>query len=84
MDSTTSSALAIGSMVVSIGGAILMAINHKRIRSNCCGKEVVASLDVENTTPPDGGLKISIPVVNARDHQHPVADGCPKPTNEHV
>lgn len=84
MDSTTSSALAIGSMVVSIGGAILMAVNHKRIRSNCCGKEVVASLDVENTTPPEGGLKISIPVVNARDDKHPVADSDKKHTDEHV
>lgn len=84
MDSNTSSALAIGSMVVSIGGAVLLAINHKRVRSNCCGKEVIASLDVENTTPPDGGLKISIPVVNASDNQHPVADSSKKHTDEHV
>lgn len=65
MDSTTSSALAIGSIVISVGGSILAYINHKRIRSNCCGKEVVASLDVENTTPPESEkkeeLKISVP-----------------------
>jgi len=65
MDSTTSSALAIGSIVISIGGSILAYINHKRIRSNCCGKEVVASLDVENTTPPEPEkkeeLKITLP-----------------------
>jgi len=65
MDSTTSSALAIGSIVISIGGSILAIINHKRIRSNCCGKEVVASLDVENTTPPESEkkeeLKITLP-----------------------
>ena len=28
------------------------AINHKRIRSNCCGKKLVASIDIEETTPP--------------------------------
>jgi hypothetical protein len=27
------------------------AVNHKRIRSACCGQTCVASLDVEGTTP---------------------------------
>jgi len=27
------------------------AANHKRIRSVCCGKSCVTSMDVENTTP---------------------------------
>lgn len=27
------------------------SINHRRIRSNCCGKLLVVSVDVENTTP---------------------------------
>jgi hypothetical protein len=31
---------------------IYIAINHKRIRSTCCNKEVVTSIDLENTTPP--------------------------------
>jgi hypothetical protein len=31
-------------------GAILR-INHKRIRSKCCEKELEVSIDVENTTP---------------------------------
>ena len=28
-------------------------INHKRCRSNCCGKKLELSLDMENTTPPE-------------------------------
>lgn len=52
MDSTTSSALAIGSLIVSLGGSILAVINHRRIRSNCCGTKTEVSLDIEATTPP--------------------------------
>jgi len=31
---------------------LYLTINHKRIRSNCCGKKLVASIDIEETTPP--------------------------------
>lgn len=51
MDSNTSSALAIGSLIVSLGGSIIAVINHRRIRSNCCGAKAEVSLDIENTTP---------------------------------
>jgi len=30
---------------------VLTEINHRRIRSNCCGKLFTASIDVETTTP---------------------------------
>ena len=39
--------LGIASIVISV----LTYINHKRIRSQCCGKELEVSLDVEETTP---------------------------------
>jgi hypothetical protein len=52
MDSNASSALAISSLIVSLGGSIIAVINHKRIRSNCCGAKTEVSLDIENTTPP--------------------------------
>jgi hypothetical protein len=51
MDSNTSAALSIGALIVSIGGSIIAVINHKRIRSNCCGAKTEVSLDIENTTP---------------------------------
>jgi hypothetical protein len=44
-------------------GAIYKAVNHHRVRSKCCGKEVVASLDIEETTPPTKkDLAIAVPV----------------------
>jgi len=46
---------------VSIVGVIYTAVNHKRVRSKCCGRLLEASLDVENTTPPRP-LEIKSPV----------------------
>ena len=40
------------SLIVVVVREIINAINHKRLRSNCCGKESVVSVDIENTTPP--------------------------------
>lgn len=42
-----------GGLAVAISAitAIIAAVNHKRIRSNCCGKPIVVSVDIENTTP---------------------------------
>ena len=39
-------------MAVSVLTAVIGAINHKRIRSTCCKKELSVSLDIETTTPP--------------------------------
>lgn len=52
MDSQTSGIIAIIGLVVSVGGSILAIINHRRIRSNCFGKKMEVSLDIEQTTPP--------------------------------
>jgi hypothetical protein len=57
MDSNTTAVVGYCSLVLSVGTIVLGVINHKRIRSNCCGHRVDVSLDVENTTPP----KIDIP-----------------------
>jgi hypothetical protein len=46
------SILGIVGFALSIAGGILAVINHKRIRSKCLSnKELVISLDVENTSP---------------------------------
>jgi len=47
-----SSIAAYASIVLSLAAVILGIINHKRIRSSCCGKEASVSLDIEATTPP--------------------------------
>jgi len=45
--------LSIVAVIISVAGSVFTIINHKRIRSKCCGsKEIVlASLDIENTSP---------------------------------
>jgi hypothetical protein len=60
MDATQSSIIAIVGLVVSVAGSFLAVVNHRRIRSNCCGLPLVVSIDVETTSPPDS-LKIKIP-----------------------
>jgi len=47
-------------VVLGIAYRVYLAVNHHRVRSNCCGKELVVSVDVEQTTPPRD-LKINIP-----------------------
>jgi hypothetical protein len=39
-------------LIVAVVGTIVALVNHKRIRSNCCGREMSISFDVEATTPP--------------------------------
>jgi hypothetical protein len=59
MDSYASGGIG-ASAVIALGVAyrIYLAVNHHRVRSNCCGKQMVVSVDVEETTPP---LKIKAP-----------------------
>lgn len=52
MDNKTSDILSVAAIIVSIIGSVIGVINHKRIRSKCCGRNLEASIDVENTTPP--------------------------------
>ena len=58
MDSN--SILSIVAIVVSVLGSIVAVINHKRVRSNCCGRVITTSLDIEDTTPPKD-LAIKVP-----------------------
>jgi hypothetical protein len=61
MDNYTSGGIGAGSVVaLGIAYRIYLAVNHHRVRSNCCGKELVVSVDVEKTTPP-GKLEIKVP-----------------------
>jgi hypothetical protein len=45
------SILSIIALVVSVGGTIIAAINHKKFRSKCGDKVLEASIDITNTTP---------------------------------
>jgi len=58
-DNTIMAAVSIAMAIVSLVGA---AVNHRRIRSNCCGRMLTASIDIEATTPPHPpDLSIAIP-----------------------
>ena len=52
MEDSTGELLSILAIIISAGGVMIGIINHKRIRSSCCGKKADASLDIESTTPP--------------------------------
>jgi hypothetical protein len=39
---------------------IYNAINHKRLRSNCCGRKLEASMDIEDTTPKDAETHVQV------------------------
>jgi hypothetical protein len=47
--------------VLGIAYRIYLAVNHHRVRSVCCNRACISSIDVEETTPAKE-LKIKIPV----------------------
>jgi hypothetical protein len=53
MDSTTGGTLGVFGFLISAVGIVYTAINHKRLRCKCCGKDMDISVDVEPTTPPE-------------------------------
>jgi hypothetical protein len=38
-------------IVVTVVGVVYSAINHKRLRSTCCGKKIDMAIDIESTSP---------------------------------
>jgi hypothetical protein len=44
--------LGIVALIISIGSAVIGAINHTKIRSACCGRKIEASIDIDKTGPP--------------------------------
>ncbi len=61
MDSPYASGSIGGAIVLVLG--ILAKLNHKRLRSNCCGKKVELSVDVEQTSPKQDETKPKIETV---------------------
>ena len=54
--------LGVASMVIHIIEKVYMAVNHKRVRSRCCGYNTEVSLDVDNTTPPGEKALLKSPI----------------------
>ena len=70
MDSNTGGILGIFAFLTSAAGLIYAAINHKRIRCRCCGKDLDMSVDVDPTDaapktvkPPESSSADTAPVV---------------------
>lgn len=54
-------------LIVSIGGVFIGILNHKKIRSNCCGRRLEASIDIDNTTPTkNNSLSLELPYERQR------------------
>jgi hypothetical protein len=51
--------LSIAALTISVCGIVIGAINHTRLRSQCCGRDIQASIDIERTTEP---VKQPLPV----------------------
>lgn len=58
----------IGATVVLVIGILYKFVNHKRLRSQCCG--YTASVDIEDVTPKESGAKIeSHPAVEPKQKE---------------
>jgi hypothetical protein len=51
MDQDSTAILSVVGIVISVGGALFTVINHKRCRSNCFGKKLELSIDIDQTQP---------------------------------
>lgn len=61
MNSETGGILGIFGFLVSMAGAVYTAVNHKKIRCKCCGKNLDMSVDVDSTEPEKKEEPISEP-----------------------
>ena len=48
-------------LALTVAASIYAAVNHKRIRSNCCGTKGEISLDVDTTAPPSPKVTPTLP-----------------------
>jgi hypothetical protein len=52
MDANNNNILSIIAIVLSVGSAIITAVNHTRIRSGCCNRVFnLCQIDIDRTTP---------------------------------
>ena len=63
MDTTSIlTATTTASTLLGIALVVYKNVNHRRIRSSCCGYNMSASLDVESTTPPPERFEVNNPI----------------------
>lgn len=70
--SDTTTILAYIGAAMGISSTVLGIVNHRRVRSNCCGVKTEVSLDVEATTPPERQyIEKSVAAVDASSSGYP-------------
>lgn len=75
MSDNTGSALGGLSLMVSIAGMVYTAVNHKRIRGKCCGRNIEMELDIGSTT--DDAEKGSAKVHPEPTKTNPISSSIP-------
>ena len=68
--SDTTSILAYIGAGMGIASTVLGIVNHRRVRSTCCGHKTEVSLDVEATTPPERPTEKHLSLVDASPPCH--------------
>jgi len=58
MNSETGGILGVFGFLASVGGLIYTAINHKKIRCRCCGKDLDMSVDIDETDAAKSTAKV--------------------------
>ena len=76
MNSDAGNILGVFAFLTSSAGLIYAAINHKRIRCRCCGKDIDMSVDVDPTdakpkVKKPGGLEETVPVAEPEVEPQP-------------
>lgn len=53
MEQATTNVLTYVAFAVGVLSSVLAAVNHRILRSKCCGKALEVSIDIDQTTPKD-------------------------------
>jgi hypothetical protein len=63
MDASATIGIAGGyiALTLTVAGSIYAAVNHKHIRSSCCGKKAEISLDIDTVTPANTTVQVQLP-----------------------
>lgn len=80
MDSNAGNILGVFAFLTSSAGLIYAAVNHKRIRCRCCGRDVDMSVDVDPTDVPKA--KPVVPPENSADTAPVIEEVLPQEEEE--
>lgn len=67
-------------IVITVVGVIYSAVNHKRLRSNCCGRKIDIAIDIESTSPQSTRHNQVTPITNEKNVETFIKIKSPLPT----